>query len=134
MRTEKTEYDKQESLLLWLISANSSSLTTTGHNMAAMLFVPKNRQSQDGRKEGSAISIPAHKKENLNVTTGLDQELLKGSVPCGVTRCANLTIQWDGIHRKFTVDLNSHKLRAADIALCITIFYDLTLVAPTCSQ
>ncbi|GFN80082.1 hypothetical protein PoB_000658800 [Plakobranchus ocellatus] len=45
----------QESLVPWLTSANSSSLTATGHNMAAMLFVPKNRQSQGGRKEGSAV-------------------------------------------------------------------------------
>ncbi|GFN80521.1 hypothetical protein PoB_000702700 [Plakobranchus ocellatus] len=46
---------KQESLVPWLTSANSSSLTATGHNMAAMLIVPKNRQSQGGRKEGSAV-------------------------------------------------------------------------------
>ncbi|GFO40475.1 hypothetical protein PoB_006698000 [Plakobranchus ocellatus] len=46
----------QASLLPWLTSANSSPTTpTTGHNMAAMLFVPKNRQSQVGRKEGSAV-------------------------------------------------------------------------------
>ncbi|GFO19773.1 hypothetical protein PoB_004627800 [Plakobranchus ocellatus] len=45
----------QESLVPWLTSANSSSLTVTGHNMAAMLIVPKNRQSQGGRKEGSAV-------------------------------------------------------------------------------
>ncbi|GFO39165.1 hypothetical protein PoB_006567000 [Plakobranchus ocellatus] len=45
----------QESLLPWLTSPNSSSLATTAHNMAAMLFVPKNRQVQGGRKEGSAV-------------------------------------------------------------------------------
>ncbi|GFN79371.1 hypothetical protein PoB_000587700 [Plakobranchus ocellatus] len=45
----------QESLVPWLTSANSSSLITTGHNMAAMLFEPKNRQSQGGRKEGGAV-------------------------------------------------------------------------------
>ncbi|GFO15616.1 ER membrane protein complex subunit 3-like [Plakobranchus ocellatus] len=40
----------QESLVPWLTSANSSSLTVTGHNMAAMLIVPKNRQSQEQRE------------------------------------------------------------------------------------
>ncbi|GFO34142.1 hypothetical protein PoB_006064700 [Plakobranchus ocellatus] len=45
----------QESLLPWLTSVNSSSLTTIGHNMTAMLFVPKTAKSLARRKEGSAV-------------------------------------------------------------------------------
>ncbi|GFO26429.1 hypothetical protein PoB_005293400 [Plakobranchus ocellatus] len=46
----------QESLLPWLTSANSSSLDTAGHNMAAMLFVPKNRKSQAEAAEATEIA------------------------------------------------------------------------------
>ncbi|GFN83056.1 hypothetical protein PoB_000956200 [Plakobranchus ocellatus] len=54
-RLDQQSTINQESLLPWLTSANSSSLTTTSHNMAAMLFVPKNCQTLGGQREGGAV-------------------------------------------------------------------------------
>ncbi|GFO14927.1 hypothetical protein PoB_004143200 [Plakobranchus ocellatus] len=42
-----------ESLLPWLTSANSSSLTTTCHNMATMLFVPKTLSRRVGERRAA---------------------------------------------------------------------------------